>query len=73
MLQHLLGGVLLEVDQLKQLDLVPLRGEDQFILFSIEAQLERDLVKGQIQSFLHVGHEFRAAGVVFVLVHHLAQ
>ena len=28
MLQHLLGGVLLEVNQLKQLDLVALRGDD---------------------------------------------
>ena len=73
MLQHLLGGVFLEVDQLKQLDLVALRGEDQLMLFAVEAHLERDLIKDQIQGFLHLGHEFCAAGMVFVLVHHLAQ
>ena len=72
-LQHLLRGVLLEVDQLKQLDLVTLRGEDQLMLFAVEAHLERDLIKNQIQSFLHLGHEFCAAGVIFVLIHHLAQ
>ena len=72
-LQHLLGGVLLEVDQLKQLDLVALRGEDQLVLFAVEAHLERDLIKDQIQGFLHLGHEFGTAGVIFVLVHHLAQ
>ena len=72
-LQHLLGGVLLEVDQLKQLDLVALRGEDQLVLLAIEAHLERDLIKNQIQGFLHLGYEFGAAGVVLVLVHHLAQ
>ena len=73
MLQHLFWGVLLEVDQLKQLDLVPLRSENQLMLFAIEAHLEGDLIKNQIQSCLHLGHEFGAAGVVFVLVHHLAQ
>ena len=73
MLQHLLGGVLLEVDQLKQLDLVPLRGEDQLMLLAIEAHLEGDLIKDQVQRFLHLGHEFCAAGVVLVLVHHPAQ
>ena len=72
-LQHLLGGVLLEVNQLKQLDLVTLRGEDQLMLFAIEAHLEGDFIKDQIQDFLHLGHEFCAAGMVFVLVHHLAQ
>ena len=73
MLQHFLGGVLLEVDQLKQLDLVALRGEDQLMLFAIEAHLEGDLVKDQIQSPFHLGHDLRAAGMVFVLIHHLAQ
>ena len=73
LLQHLLGGVFLEVDQLKQLDLVALRGEDQLILLAIEAHLEGNLVKDQIQGFLHLGHEFGAAGVILVLVHHLAQ
>ena len=73
MLQHLLGGVLLEVDQLIQFDLIPLRGEDQLMLFAIEPHLERDLIKDQIQGFLHLGHEFGTAGVIFVLVHHLAQ
>ena len=73
LLQHLLGGVLLEVDQLKQLDLVALRGEDQLMLFAVEAHLERDLIKDQIQGFLHLGHEFGAAGVILVLIHHLAQ
>ena len=73
MLQHLLGGVLLEVDQLKQLDLVTLRGEDQLVLLAVEAHLEGDFVKNQIQGFLHLGHEFCAAGVVLVLVHHPAQ
>ena len=73
MLQHLLGGVLLEVNQLKQFDLVTLRGEDQLMRFTIEAHLEGDLIKDQIQGFLHLGHEFCAAGVILVVVHHLAQ
>ena len=72
-LQHLLGGVLLEVDQLKQLDLVALRGEDQLMLFAIEAHLEGDFVKRLVQSPFHLGHEFGTAGVIFVLIHHLAQ
>ena len=72
-LQHLLGGVLLEVDQLKQLDLVALRGEDQLMLFAVEAHLEGDFVKRLVQSPFHLGHEFCAAGVIFVLIHHLAQ
>ena len=73
MLQHLLGGVLLEVDQLKQLDLVTLRGEDQLMLFAAHTYLEGDLIKDQIQGVLHLGHEFCATGVILVLVHHLAQ
>ena len=72
-LQHLLGGVLLEVNQLKQFDLVTLRGEDQLMLFAIEAHLEGDFVKRLVQSPFHLGYEFGAAGVVLVLVHHLAQ
>ena len=72
-LQHLLGSVLLEVDQLKQLDLVTLRSEDQLVLLAVEAHLEGNLVKNQIQGFLHLGHDLRTAGVIFVLVHHLAQ
>ena len=72
-LQHLLWGVFLEVDQLKQLDLITLRGEDQLMLFAIEAQLEGDFVKRLVQSPFHLGHEFCAAGVIFVLIHHLAQ
>jgi len=72
-LQHLFGGVLLEVDQLKQLDLVPLRGENQLMLFAIEAHFEGNFIKNQIQGFLHLGHDLRTAGVIFVLVHHLAQ
>ena len=35
--------------------------------------LKRDFIKNKIQGFLHLGHEFCAAGVIFVLVHHLAQ
>ena len=73
MLQHLFRSVLLEVDQLKQLDLVALRGEDQLILLAVEAHLKRDFIKNKIQGFLHLGHEFCAAGVIFVLIHHLAQ
>ena len=38
-----LGGVLLEIDQLKELDLIPLRGEDQLVLLSVEAHFEGDL------------------------------
>ena len=72
-LQHLLGGVLAEVHQLKQVDLVPLRGEDQLIFLAVEAHLEGNFVKNQIEGILHLGHEFCAAGVVFVIVHHLAQ
>ena len=72
-LQHLLGGVLLEVDQFKQFDLVTLRGEDQLVFLAVETHLERDLIKDQIQGFLHLGHEFCTAGVILVLIHHLAQ
>ncbi|SCJ76172.1 Uncharacterised protein [uncultured Flavonifractor sp.] len=72
-LQHLLGGVFLEVDQLKQLDLITLRGEDQLVLLAVEAHLEGDFIKGQIQGFLHLGHEFCTAGVILVVIHHLAQ
>ena len=63
----------LEVDQLKQLDLITLRGEDQLVLLAVEAHLEGDFVKRLVQSPFHLGHEFGAAGVVLVLVHHLAQ
>ena len=73
MFQHLFWGVFLEIDQLKQFDLVPLRGEDQLMLFAVEAHLERDLIKDQVQSSLHLGHALRAAGVLLVLIHHLAQ
>ena len=73
MFQHLLGGVLLKVDQFKQLDPVPLRGEDQLVLLSVEAHFEGDLVKDQVQSIFHLGHNLRATGVILVLVHHLAQ
>ena len=72
MLQHLFGGVLLEVDQLKQLDLIPLRGEDQLMLFPAHAQLKGNLIKNQVQGFLHLGHDLRTSGVILVLVHHLA-
>ena len=72
-LQHLLGGVLAEVHQLKQIDLVTLRGEDQFILLAVEAQLEGNFVKNQIEGILHLGHDLGAAGVLLVLIHHLAQ
>ena len=54
-LQHLLGGVLLEVDQLKQLDLITLRGEDQLVLLAVEAHLEGDFVKDLVQSLLPFG------------------
>ena len=59
--------------KLTQLDLVALRGEDQLMLFAVEAHLEGDFVKRLVQSPFHLGHEFCAAGVIFVLVHHLAQ
>ena len=72
-LQHLFRSVLLEVDQLKQFDFVALWGEDQLMLFAIEAHLEGDFVKRLVQSPFHLGHEFCAAGVIFVLIHHLAQ
>ena len=73
MLQHLLGGVLLEVDQLKQLDLVTLRGEDQLVLLAVEAHLEGDFVKRLVQNPFHPVHQLLAPGVVLVLVHHSAQ
>lgn len=73
MLQHLFRSVLLEVDQFKQLDLVSLRGEDQLIFFPIEAHFKGNLVKGQVQDFLHLGCDLRAAFVVPVPVHHPAQ
>ena len=72
-LQHLLGGMLLEVDQLKQFDLITLRGEDQLVLLAVKSHFKGDFIKDQIQGFLHLGHEFGTAGVIFVLIHHLAQ
>ena len=72
-LQHLFRSVLLEVDQLKQFDFVALWGEDQLVLLAVEAHLEGNLVKNQIQGFLHLGHEFCTAGVILVVIHHLAQ
>ena len=59
--------------QFKQLDPVPLRGEDQLVLLSVESHFEGDLVKDQVQSIFHLGHNLRATGVILVLVHHLAQ
>ena len=47
-LQYLFGGVLLEVDQFKQFDLVALWGEDQFMLFAAHAQLKGDFIKGDV-------------------------
>ena len=52
MLQHLLGGMLLEVSQFKQLDLVPLRGEDQLVLLTSHTHFEGDIVKGQTEDLL---------------------
>ena len=64
MLQHLLGGVLLEIDQLKELDLIPLRGEDQLVLLAAHAHLERDFVKRLVQNPFHPVHQLLAPGVV---------
>ena len=36
------------------------------MLFAIEAHLEGDFVKRLVQSPFHLGHEFCAAGVIFV-------
>ena len=47
-LQHRFGGVLLEVDKFKEIDLVALRGEDQLMLFAIEAHLKRDFIKNEV-------------------------
>ena len=58
-----LGGVLLEVDQLKQLDLITLRGEDQFMLFAAHAQLKGDFIKGQIQDVYKRQSWLMAAGM----------
>ena len=41
--------MLLEVDQLKQFDLITLRGEDQLMLFAIEAQLEGSITQGRLE------------------------
>ena len=43
------------------------------MLFAAHAQLKGDFIKGQIQGFLHLGHEFCTAGVILVVIHHLAQ
>ena len=72
-LQHLLGSVFLEIDQFEQFDFVALRGEDQLMLFAAHAQFKGDLIKNQIQGFLHLGHDLRTTDVILVLVHHLAQ
>ena len=72
-LQHLFRCVLLEVDQFKQLDLVPLRGEDQFVLLAVEAHFEGYVIKGQVQNILHLGHQFIPPLMVLVLIHPLTQ
>ena len=43
------------------------------MLLAIEAHLEGDLIKDLVQSPFHLGHDLCAAGVVFIVVHHLAQ
>ena len=73
MLQHLLGGMLLEVSQFKQLDLVPLRGEDQLVLLTAHTHFEGDIVKGQTEDLLTPRHQFSAAGVAGILIHDTAQ
>lgn len=65
--------VLLEVDQFKQLDLVPLRGEDQLVLLAVEAHFEGYVIKGQVQNILHLGHQFIPPLMVLVLIHPLTQ
>ena len=73
MLQHLFGGVFLEVNQFKQLDLVPLRGEDQFVLLAVEPHFKTNLVKCQIQDVFAFLDQFTAMLMVLILIHDLAQ
>ena len=72
-LQHLFGGVFLEVNQFKQLDLVPLRGEDQFVLLAVEPHFKTNLVKCQIQDVFAFLDQFTAMLMVLILIHDLAQ
>ena len=39
----------------------------------IRDRFKGDLIKNQLQGFLHLGHDLRTTGVILVLVHHLAQ
>ena len=73
MLQHLFGGVLLEVYQLKQLDLVALWGKDQLVLLAAHAHLERNFVKYLIQNPFHPVYQFLALSVILVLIYDLAK
>ncbi len=63
----------MEIDQLKELDLIPLRGEDQLVLLAAHAHLERDFVKRLVQNPFHPVHQLLAPGVVLVLIHHPAK
>ena len=72
-LQHFFRGVAAEVCQLEQLDFVSLRGEDQFMLLSVASYFKGNIVKGQVQDFLHLSRDLRAPEVFLVLVHHPAQ
>ena len=72
-LQHFFRGVAAEVCQLEQLDFVSLRGEDQFMFLSVASYFKGNIVKDQVQDFLHLGRDLRAPEVFLVLVHHPAQ
>ena len=67
------GSLALEVDHLKEFHPVSLRCEDQLILFSIEAQLKGEIVKGYVEGQSAEGNQFLAPLVVLVLIHDAAQ
>ena len=73
MLQYILGGLLSEVDQFKQLDPVPLRREDQFMLFSVKPHLKGYISEHPVQGLPHLAHNLFPLRPALVFIHAPAQ
>ena len=73
MLKYRSRGLLLEVHERKQAGAKALRTEDQFILFTIEAQLKGSIPQGSLECVTAFFNQFLAALVHFVGIHNLAQ
>ena len=73
MLKHRFRGLLLEVHEWEQAGTKSLRTEDQFIFFSIEAQLKSCIPQGRFEGAAAFLNQFLAALVHFVGIHDLPQ